>query len=130
MWIAGQDEGIDADVLVLPNPRRNGRGIADQRRSGTAAHEADAGPEVRTDLELVAATAMQLCHALLADRVHAREDLLRACDGVIADMLDQFVRRLPGFRVGLADDDMETDAEGELAPAFGRGRTHALDLFG
>ena len=71
---------------------------------------------------------MQLRHALLADRVHAREDLLRRGDGLVGDMLDQLVRRLPGLLVGLAHDDVQADAEDELsrpcaAAAAARGRS-------
>ena len=130
MRIAGHDEGIDADILIFPDPRRHGLRIADQRRSRAAAHQADAGPQVRADLELVAATAMQLRHALLSDRVHSREDLLRRGHGLVGDVLDQFVRGLPGFRIGFANDHMQADTERQLASAAGGHRLHAGHLFG
>ena len=86
-------------------------GVADQRRAGAAAHQADAGPEVGADLELVAPAAVQRGHALLADRVHAREDALRRGDRRVVEMADQPVGRRPGLRRGLADDDVQADAE-------------------
>src|SRR5436190_1181754 len=62
---------------------------------------------------------MQLRHSLLADRIHPRKDLLSLFDGFVSDVLDQFVRRLPGFRAGFTHDDMQADAERELASAPG-----------
>ena len=117
-------------VLIFPDPRRDGLGIADQRRAGAAAHQADAGPEIGADLELVAAAAVQLRHALLADRIHPREDLLRRGDRLVGDVLDQLVGRLPGFRIGLAHDDVQADAERELSPARRSGGLHPVDLLG
>ena len=64
-------------VLILPDAGRDRLGVADQRRAGAAAHQTDAGPQVRGDLELVARAAMQLRHALLADGVHPGKVLLR-----------------------------------------------------
>src|SRR6185312_1002733 len=74
MRIAGQDESIDADILIFLDPRRHRFGITHQSGAGPAAYETNAGPQVRADLELVAPAAMQLRHALLTDRIHARED--------------------------------------------------------
>src|ERR1700716_50447 len=73
---------------------------------------------------------MKLRHALLADRVHPREDLLRRRYGLVGDVLNQFVGPLPGFRIGLANDYMQAYAERELASAPGGGGLYAGDLFG
>src|SRR5437762_2438520 len=78
--------------------------------------EPDAGRQIGTDFEPGAPPAMKLRHPLLADRVHAGEDLLRGRDGVVIEMTDKIVRRLPGFRIGLAHDDVQPDAEGEPPP--------------
>ena len=128
MRVAGHDEGIDADILIFPDPRRDGFGVTNQCRARTATHQADAGPEIRADLELVTAAAMQLRHALLADRIHPREDLLRRSDGFVRDVLDQLIRRLPGFRIGFAHDHMQANAERELSSPRGRGGFHPVDL--
>jgi hypothetical protein len=130
MRIARHDEGIDADALILLDPRRHGLGIADQRRSGAAADETHAGPEIRADLEPVSQAAMQLCHALLPNRIHARKDFLRRGDGLIGEMADQIIRGLPGFRVGLAHDYMQTDTEREFSPTLVGGSLDACDLLG
>src|SRR6202011_641592 len=130
MRIARHDEGVDADVLILLDPRRDSWGIADQRRSRATAYQADAGPEVRADLELVAAPAMQLRHALLADRVHPREDLLRGSHGLVGDVLNQFVGGLPRARGGPAHTHTQPDAEGKPPPAPRGNRPPALDLCG
>ena len=43
MRIAGHDEGIDADILILPDPRGDGWRITDQRGARAATHQTDAG---------------------------------------------------------------------------------------
>ena len=64
-------------------------GVADQRGAGAAAHQADAGPEIGADFELVAPAAVQLGHALLPDRIEAREDFLRRGDRLVVELGDQ-----------------------------------------
>ena len=86
MRIAGQDEAIDAERHILLHALGDLVRIADQRRAGAAAHQSDAGPEVRADLELVAPPAMQARHALLADRVEARKGLLGRRDGLVVEL--------------------------------------------
>src|SRR4051812_6475495 len=112
MRVARHDEGIDADVLILLDAGRDSLGVADQRRAGAATHETDTGPQIRGDLELVALAAMELRHALLADRIHPLKVLLRGRDGLVADMLDQLIGRTPSRVAGLADNHVEPDAEG------------------
>ena len=97
MRIARHDEGIDAERHVFLHARGHRRRIADQRGPGAAAHQADAGPEIGADLELVAAPAVELHHASLTDRIHARKDRLRAGDGFVADVVDKIVGGLPGL---------------------------------
>ena len=81
--IPREDEGIDAERDVFLHPCRHGLRVTDQRGAGSTAHQADPGPEIGADFELIAAPAMQLRYAALADRVHACEDLLRVGDGLI-----------------------------------------------
>ena len=68
--VAGEDELGDADARVLLDQVRDLLVAADQGRAGAAADQADAGPEVRVDLEVaeVAAVAavVQRAHPLLA----------------------------------------------------------------
>ena len=77
-----------------------------------ATHQADTGPQVRSDLELVALAAVKLRHSLLADRIHPLKVLLRGRDGLVADMLDQLIGRSPSRVIGLANNHVEPDAEG------------------
>src|ERR1700689_2021897 len=41
MWIAGEDEAVDAKRHIFPHPLRPLIRIADQRRAGSAAHKPD-----------------------------------------------------------------------------------------
>jgi len=88
------------------------------------------GPEVRADFELITLSAMQLRNALLADRIHARKDLLCVGDGLIADMADEVVGRAPGRGIGLAHDDVQPDAEAETPPLFLSKRGDAANFLG
>ncbi|MOA06350.1 hypothetical protein D3C78_1259810 [compost metagenome] len=54
---------------------------------------------------------MQGGHALLTDRIEARQRGLGASDGVVVQMRDQSVRSLPGLFIGFAHDDMQANAE-------------------
>src|SRR5438045_1959503 len=69
MRVAGHDEGIDPDILVFPDPRGDGWGIADQCGAGAVTYQADASPEIGADLELVATAAEIFRLAVLAARV-------------------------------------------------------------
>ncbi len=55
------------EIDVFLHPRRHLRRVADQGGARAASHQADTSPEIRADFQLVAAAAMQLHHALLAD---------------------------------------------------------------
>ena len=44
MRVTREDEGIDAEPPVFVDALGDRGGIADQRRAGAAAHQADAGP--------------------------------------------------------------------------------------
>ncbi len=70
MRVAGADDRIDADRLVFADALGDLVRRADQRGAGAAAHQPDAGPQVGRDEQPVAAAAMQLGHAALADRIH------------------------------------------------------------
>jgi hypothetical protein len=121
VWITGEDEGVDAQVGVFLDARGHGRAIAHQRGAGTAAHQADAGPQVGADFQVVATAAVQRSHALLAHRIEARQGSLGAGDGVVVQVRDQAVGGLPGFGVGFAHDHMQANAE-----AHGRALSAAL----
>src|SRR5215469_1995236 len=116
MRISREDEGIDAERRVFADALGDRLGIADESGAGTAAHKADAGPEIGADLERAAPPAMQVHHALLAHGVEAREGLLGGGDLRVADIADEIVGGGPGERRRLADDDVEADAEAQRPP--------------
>ena len=53
------------------------------------AHQPDAGPQVRTDHQPVAPSAVQRGHAGLADRVHASVVALRGGDVLVGQVADE-----------------------------------------
>ena len=131
MRVAGADHRVDPRRLILAQALGHRLGRADERGAGAGAHEADAGPEVRADLEPVAAAAMQGEHPLLADAVALLvEPLGRLGDRCVVEPGDQPVGGGPGFLVGLADDEVEADAEGDVAPAPRRRGPDLGDLLG
>ncbi len=130
MRVAGQDECIDTNRYVFFDPRRHRLRIADQRGAGAAADQTDAGPQIGAHFELVATAAVQFGHAPLTDRIHAREHRLRLGDSVVADILDQFVRRRPGLSVGFPHDHMQPDAKRDLAALGLREFVDCIELVG
>ena len=73
---------------------------------------------------------MQRGHALLADRVEARQGGLGAGDGVVVEVRDQAIGGLPGFLAGLADDHVQADPEAHLAALAGGLLAYLGDLLG
>ncbi len=53
MRIAGENEGVDAQIGIFLHARRDRRAVAHQCGAGAAAHRADAGPQVRADLRVI-----------------------------------------------------------------------------
>jgi hypothetical protein len=104
--------------------------IADERRPRAAAQQADARPEIRTDLELVAPATMKLRHAPLPNRIHARKNCLRSCDRLIARVANEVVGGLPGFIICFTHDDMQTNAEGDFPTQPRRSCGYWRDLLG
>src|SRR5277367_5973938 len=70
----------NADAHVFAHPLRDGLGVADQGGSSAAAHQADAGPQIGTDLEFVPPSAVECGHTALPYRIHPFEHLLRRRD--------------------------------------------------
>src|SRR3954452_6143829 len=61
--VAGEDELVEADAVVLDDAVRDLFVGTDDRGADATAHEPDAGPDVRVDGELVAIAAVELSHA-------------------------------------------------------------------
>ncbi|VVN15669.1 hypothetical protein PS681_04063 [Pseudomonas fluorescens] len=73
---------------------------------------------------------MQGGHALLANRIKTRQRRLSASDGVVVQVRDQPIRRLPGFSVGFTDDHVQTNAEAYGAAELGGFGANLGDLLG
>ena len=128
MRVARQDEGVDAERGVFADAFGHGVGVADERRTGAAAHEPHAGPEVGAHLELVAPAAVQGRHAALAFRVEARERVLGGCYRPVVELADERVGGVPRRAHRLPDDDVEADPEAQRASVGGSSRAHVGDL--
>src|SRR5580658_8786996 len=95
--------------------KRRERVLGSPTSACSSANEPDARPQIRADLEVFAPPAMELLHPALPDRVHAREGLLRDSDRIVADVLDQFIRRCPRRRIGFTHYYMQPHSEPERA---------------
>src|SRR5580698_8883858 len=118
MRIPGENKGFNSEVGILLHSYRYDRWIANQRGSSASSHQAHTRPEIGANFKFFAAAAMQLRHAALAFRVEARECFLRSGDGVVVDVANQIVGCGPGFLLGLANDDMQANAESDGAALF------------
>jgi len=70
--MAGQDELIEPEVVVLEDALSHLLVAADQGRAGPWTHQTDPGPEVRADFEILPGATVQRQHPLLADLVAPR----------------------------------------------------------
>ena len=129
MWIAGEDEVSHAQRLILTNALRHLLRAAHQRGPRPTAHQAHAGPQIRRDAQIVAATVMQCAHSRLAGGVHAGKNLLRLADGFIIEVSNQFVGSRPGFLLRFADNYVQTDPVLQLASLFFGTRFHYRQFF-
>src|SRR5690348_16572342 len=86
VWIAGEDELVEAEGGVLRDALGHLLVAADQSRRRALADQPDAGPQVGRDLQAAGAgadrAAVQRGHPGLPDRVHAGVALLGGRDRV------------------------------------------------
>jgi hypothetical protein len=125
MRVSGKDESVDAEGHVFAHPLGDLMWVTDQGGAGAAAHQANAGPEIRADPQVRAVAAVQPRHALLADRVHPCQSLLRRGDDIVGQMLDKRIGISPGCGLGLSHDHVQADAETQFAPMLGDERDAA-----
>src|SRR5690606_1569330 len=116
--VAGEDELLDAERRVLLDPVGDLGVAADQGGARAAAHQADARPQVRVDLQVadvptaaLPVALVQGAHALLADRLAGGEGLLRLGDGGGVEPAEQPRRLVPRLRGGVAAEGVQPDAE-------------------
>ena len=110
-----EHELVDADRVVLLDPVGDLLVAADQRGAGAAADQADAGPDVGVDLEVVLAAAVEVEHPALALGLAAAQPRLDLRDGLVVDAGEQPVGLGPGLLGGVAGDRVHPDAEPDLA---------------
>ena len=133
MRIARKNEAVDAERRIFAQARLDLRRIADQRGSRAAARQSDAGPEIGpTEIRARAPSALaQFEHSPLADRIHLREDFLRA--SAIALSSNRLMRLSAAAQASssrLAHDHMEPHPEARRASERGRATPHIRDLLG
>src|SRR4051794_5320557 len=109
--VTGEDELVEAEALVFGDAVRDLFVGPDDRRADAAAHEPDAGPDVRGDGELLAIATVQLRHPSLTDRLRRGEVALRGLDRVGVHAVEELVGHGPGFLGSGPRDDVEADAE-------------------
>ena len=124
MRVAGADHRIDADRLVLAQPLGHRSGVptsavpAPARTRPTPAQRFGATSSLSRRPPCSSAIRRWPTLVHLLD-----EALLRVLDLRVGDLADQPVRRRPGLVLGLADDEVQADAEADsLRPAWPRRR--------
>src|SRR5690606_13411191 len=95
--VAGKNEGVDTQVSVFADALGHRWPVTYQRRTSTAPYQADPGPEIGADFQVVLTAAVQSGHALLADRIETGERGLRPGDCLVIQMGDESICGLPGF---------------------------------
>ena len=132
--VAGEDELVEAEVVVLGDAVGDLVVAADQRGAGAAADQADAGPHVRVDLERrssLGSAAVQRGHAPLAHRLGRRRS--RRCAAAIAAgsmPASRVGRDRPRLVGGRSGDHVEADAEPQRPAVAGGQAPHPLDPLG
>ena len=120
---AGSPDRTNSSIpsaVVLLDPVGDLGVAADQRRTGAAAHQPDARPQVRVDLQVVAAAAVQREHPPLPLGLAARQPRLDLLDGPPGRCRRAAAAPRPTpVRAGVAGDDVQPDAEADRAALLG-----------
>src|SRR5215469_9579177 len=116
MGIAGQDKRLYPKVPVFEHSGSNGLRAPDKCGTCPATNQANARPEIRTNLQGFpappdSAQLLQREHALLTDRIVAGQSSLSGSYSLIAKMADKRLGVPPRSVVGFTNDDVKTDAE-------------------
>src|SRR5271156_2622517 len=116
MGMARQNELIEPKFVIFGNALRHLLMAADERGPGSRADQTDAGPQIRTDLEVAAVSTVQREHPLLPDRFALREQLLSSRHQSRIHGGQKSIGLPPCLRLSVAGDHVETDSETELSP--------------
>jgi hypothetical protein len=126
--VAGHDELADTEPGVRLDPVRHLGVAADQRGPGTGAKQADAGPQIRRDLQVVARTAVQFAHPAQALGLAVRQFPLHRADHRLVDALDQPVGLQPGLVRAVPGNHVQADAITQGAPGLASQAVHPAQL--
>jgi len=118
--VSGKNETFDSELGVFFHSSGHRFRVPDQRGAGSTTHQANSGPKIGTDFKPVPSSTMQLAHSFLSFGIESGKSLLGSADALVRNMAQEIVRRLPGFFVGLAYDDVHPQTEPESSPDRGR----------
>src|SRR5690349_17379970 len=90
MRVSRENESIDAERGVFFQSCCDCFWISNQRRAGSATNQANSSPKIRTNLQSIALTAMELGHPLLAFRIKTRKRLLRGGNTFVRNVAQKF----------------------------------------
>src|ERR1700722_20055711 len=128
MRISRKNETVDAEAGIFAKALGHRLRIADQCSSSSSPHQADSGPKIRTDLQVLSFSVVQTRHSLLSGRIKASECFLSVRNRVVGHIANQFVGCCPGFVRRFAYDDVQADAEADRAPVEGSAFTNLCDF--
>src|SRR6266404_3309520 len=130
MRVSRKDESIYAESGVLFQSCCDCFWISNQRRAGSATNQANPGPQIRTNLQPVALTAMELGHPLLAFGIKTRKRLLRGCNTFVRNVAQKFVSSPPRLLFGVAYNDVNSQAKAERSSEGCSRFSHCIDFRG
>ena len=130
MRIAGEDKVGDTECLIFTDAFCYLLRIANQRRSGPAAHQPHARPQIRGNTQIVARSFMQRTHSRLAGRVHTGKNFLRLGDSLVVKMRNQPIGGGPRLFFGFADNHVQTNPVLQRTAPGGGALAHHSQLFG
>src|SRR5258708_5733764 len=113
MRVSRKDESIDAKSGILFESRCDCFRISNQRGAGSAANQTDPGPEIRTNLQPITLTTMELDHPFLAFRIETSKRLLRRRDTFVRNVAQKIVGIFPRLLISVAHDDMYPQPKAE-----------------
>ena len=107
---------VDAELVVFSDAVGHLGVTTDQRGARATPDQAVSSPQVGRDLETGRASVVQGHHPLLANGIAASEDLLRRVDPLRRQACQEPLRLRPRVGRGVTTDDVQSDAELQLAP--------------
>jgi len=112
MRIAREDESLDAEICIFPQPIGYDFGSADECGARAAGHEGNSRPKVGRDLQITKLpAAMKGIHSSLAFGLSATKHSLGSGDCVSVEISYEIVGGRPGLGVGFAHDNVQANSK-------------------